>query len=159
MNTVEDQTPITFRNNVKIFGHGTKPMMFAHGFGCDQNMWRFISPSFENDYKIILFDYDASMAIEARILLLNKFREMEGKYKYLEFVKLQIRDQGVGFNNEYQKQAFDLFRKLHPATGSGIGLSLCKKIVENHAGTISLQSQEGEGTVIIIFLPLRQENN
>ena len=32
-------------------------MMFAHGFGCDQNMWRFVAPSFENDYKIVLFDY------------------------------------------------------------------------------------------------------
>ncbi|HUQ66850.1 MAG TPA: alpha/beta hydrolase [Flavitalea sp.] len=45
------------RNNVSIFGKGNKPMLFAHGFGCDQNMWRFITPAFEDDYKIILFDY------------------------------------------------------------------------------------------------------
>src|ERR1043165_8656832 len=45
------------RNNVKVSGHGTQPMMFAHGFGCDQNMWRFVAPAFEEDYKIILFDY------------------------------------------------------------------------------------------------------
>lgn len=48
---------VTVRNNVKVFGKGTQPMMFAHGFGCDQNMWRFITPAFENDYKIVLFDY------------------------------------------------------------------------------------------------------
>ncbi len=48
------------RNNVKVFGKGTQPMMFAHGFGCDQNMWRFITPSFEDDYRIILFDYVGS---------------------------------------------------------------------------------------------------
>ena len=48
------------RNNVKVFGKGTQPMMFAHGFGCDQNMWRFVTPSFENDYRIILFDYVGS---------------------------------------------------------------------------------------------------
>ena len=48
---------ITERNNVRIFGKGTQPMLFAHGFGCDQNMWRFITPAFEKDYKIILFDY------------------------------------------------------------------------------------------------------
>lgn len=48
---------IAIRNNVKSFGKGTRPMMFAHGFGCDQNMWRFITPAFENDYRIILFDY------------------------------------------------------------------------------------------------------
>jgi sigma-B regulation protein RsbQ len=45
------------RNNVKVIGHGEKPMVFAHGYGCDQNMWRFITPAFINDYKIILFDH------------------------------------------------------------------------------------------------------
>jgi sigma-B regulation protein RsbQ len=45
------------RNNVNIIGKGKQPMMFAHGFGCDQNMWRFITPAFENDYQLILFDY------------------------------------------------------------------------------------------------------
>ncbi|TAF04041.1 MAG: alpha/beta hydrolase [Nostocales cyanobacterium] len=48
---------ILLRNNVKVFGQGTQPLLFAHGFGCDQNMWRFITSPFENDYKIILFDY------------------------------------------------------------------------------------------------------
>jgi sigma-B regulation protein RsbQ len=45
------------RNNVRVSGKGRQPMLFAHGFGCDQNMWRFLTPAFENDYKIILFDY------------------------------------------------------------------------------------------------------
>jgi len=48
------------RNNVKAFGRGTQPMLFAHGFGCDQNMWRFITPAFEQDYRIVLFDYVGS---------------------------------------------------------------------------------------------------
>jgi sigma-B regulation protein RsbQ len=48
---------ISSRNNLKTFGNGKQPMLFAHGFGCDQNMWRFITPAFENDYRIILFDY------------------------------------------------------------------------------------------------------
>jgi sigma-B regulation protein RsbQ len=45
------------RNNVHVFGKGTQPMLFAHGFGCDQNMWRFLTPAFEENFKIILFDY------------------------------------------------------------------------------------------------------
>jgi sigma-B regulation protein RsbQ len=45
------------RNNVKVFGRGEQPMVFAHGFGCDQNMWRFVTPAFEDDYRIVLFDY------------------------------------------------------------------------------------------------------
>lgn len=48
------------RNNVTIKGQGQKPMMFAHGFGCGQQMWRYIWPAFEKEYKIILFDYVGS---------------------------------------------------------------------------------------------------
>jgi sigma-B regulation protein RsbQ len=47
----------TTRFNITSFGTGAIPMVFAHGFGCDQNMWRFITPAFERDYRIILFDY------------------------------------------------------------------------------------------------------
>jgi sigma-B regulation protein RsbQ len=46
------------RNNVHVSGqHGGQPMVFAHGFGCDQNMWRFVTPAFEDDYRIVLFDH------------------------------------------------------------------------------------------------------
>jgi sigma-B regulation protein RsbQ len=48
------------RNNVRVFGRGTRPMLFAHGFGCDQHMWRFVTPAFEDDYRIVLFDYVGS---------------------------------------------------------------------------------------------------
>jgi sigma-B regulation protein RsbQ len=50
-------TDVLARNNVKVFGSGSQPMLFAHGFGCDQNMWRFITPAFEEKYRIVLFDY------------------------------------------------------------------------------------------------------
>lgn len=45
------------RNNVTVTGNGTTPMLFAHGYGCDQNMWRFITPAFADQYKIVLFDH------------------------------------------------------------------------------------------------------
>jgi len=45
------------RNNVRVFGRGEQPMLLAHGFGCDQNMWRLVTPAFEDDYRIVLFDY------------------------------------------------------------------------------------------------------
>jgi len=48
------------RNNVRVLGRGTQPMLFAHGFGCDQHMWRFVTPAFEDDYRIVLFDYVGS---------------------------------------------------------------------------------------------------
>ena len=45
------------RNNVTIRGAGERAMMFAHGFGCDQNMWRYVEPTFEKDFKTVLFDH------------------------------------------------------------------------------------------------------
>lgn len=48
---------IISRNNVSVRGDGRRAMVFAHGFGCDQNMWRHVAPAFEQDYKIILFDH------------------------------------------------------------------------------------------------------
>jgi len=51
---------VLVRNNVKVAGRGTQPMLFAHGFGCDQNMWRFVAPAFADDYRLVLFDYVGS---------------------------------------------------------------------------------------------------
>ena len=45
------------RNNVRVFGAGKRPMVFAHGFGCDQAMWRYVAPAFEEDHRVVLFDF------------------------------------------------------------------------------------------------------
>jgi sigma-B regulation protein RsbQ len=45
------------RNNVKVLGKGQQPLLFAHGYGCDQNMWRLVTPAFQEKYRIVLFDH------------------------------------------------------------------------------------------------------
>lgn len=45
------------RNNVTVTGSGDRTMIFAHGFGCDQQMWRLVAPAFEADHRVVLFDY------------------------------------------------------------------------------------------------------
>ena len=45
------------RNYVQISGQGARTLMFAHGFGCDQSMWRLVVPAFEESYRIVLFDH------------------------------------------------------------------------------------------------------
>ncbi len=46
------------RNNVRVTGKESgPPMLFAHGFGCDQNMWRYVAPQFEEDYRVVAFDH------------------------------------------------------------------------------------------------------
>lgn len=51
---------VKLRNNVTDGGNGKQPMLFAHGFGCDQTMWRFIMPEFASDFRTIAFDYVGS---------------------------------------------------------------------------------------------------
>ena len=72
------QQDVVRRNNVKVFGQGTQPMLFAHGFGCDQNMWRFITPHFEADYRIVLFDYVGSGHSDLSAYDSGRYASLEG---------------------------------------------------------------------------------
>jgi sigma-B regulation protein RsbQ len=69
---------ILTRNNVRVFGRGTQPMLFAHGFGCDQNMWRFVTPAFENEYRIVLFDYVGSGKSDIAQYDRERYSSLEG---------------------------------------------------------------------------------
>jgi sigma-B regulation protein RsbQ len=53
------------RNNVKVLGQGRRTLLFAHGYGCDQSMWRHVTPAFTDDFKIVLFDYVGSGSSDA----------------------------------------------------------------------------------------------
>jgi len=63
---------------VKVFGKGTQPLMFAHGFGCDQNMWRLVTPAFEQDYRIILFDYVGSGKSDLQAYSAERYGDLNG---------------------------------------------------------------------------------
>ncbi len=65
------------RFNINILGNGTQPMLFAHGYGCDQNMWRFVYPHFEQDYKIILFDYIGAGKSDLSAYSNNKYDSLQ----------------------------------------------------------------------------------
>lgn len=82
------------RNNVKISGDGMQPMLFAHGFGCDQNMWRFVAPQFEDEYRIILFDYVGSGQSDLSAYDERKYSRLEGYAEdVLDIVReLDLRD-------------------------------------------------------------------
>jgi sigma-B regulation protein RsbQ len=69
---------ILSRNNVKVTGRGTQPILFAHGFGCDQNMWRFVAPSFENGYQVVLFDYVGSGRSDVRAYNPERYSSLHG---------------------------------------------------------------------------------
>lgn len=75
-------------------------------------------------------------------------------------VRLEVCDNGIGFDEQYHDQIFEIFQRLHGKTefeGTGIGLAICKKIVERHDGRIHARSLPGEGATFIVELPKQQK--
>jgi signal transduction histidine kinase len=80
-----------------------------------------------------------------------------GAEEGVRYGRIYIEDNGIGFEPKYAEQIFDMFRRLHSSAeyeGTGIGLALCKKIVEMHKGYISALGKPGEGATFIVALPL-----
>ena len=76
-----------------------------------------------------------------------------------KFCRINVEDNGVGFEQEYAEQVFTMFKRLHVGSeyeGTGIGLAICKKIVEQHKGFISVKSAVNEGSTFIISLPVEE---
>jgi signal transduction histidine kinase len=78
-----------------------------------------------------------------------------------KYCRIFFEDNGIGFDQKYAEQVFRMFTRLHQRNeveGTGIGLALCKKIVEEHNGFISVRSKENEGSVFIVSLPINLLN-
>lgn len=74
----------------------------------------------------------------------------------VSYCKIIVRDNGIGFDQKYDQQVFTIFQRLNKPSeypGTGIGLALCKKIIENHHGEIYVKSQENQGAEFHIILP------
>ncbi len=70
---------VTERNNIALAGRpGGQPMMFAHGFGCDQNMWRHVAPAFADEYRIVLFDHVGAGGSDLSAYDRPKYASLEG---------------------------------------------------------------------------------
>jgi signal transduction histidine kinase len=72
------------------------------------------------------------------------------------FLEISVADNGIGFDNKYRDRIFQVFQRLYPQSkysGTGVGLAICRKVVENHAGTIHVTSQVGEGSTFRVYLP------
>ena len=82
------------RNNVHIHGDGSSTMIFAHGFGCDQNMWRFMAPRFADRYRVITFDLVGSGKSDLSAYDASKYDTLGG---YLSTTQGRIPQNGTTF--------------------------------------------------------------
>ena len=76
------------------------------------------------------------------------------------YYQISVSDNGIGFDQKYVDRIFQPFQRLHPFEkfeGTGMGLAICRKIVERHDGTITAHGQPGEGATFIITIPLDQK--
>ncbi len=75
-----------------------------------------------------------------------------------EYIRISVKDNGIGFDEKYAEKIFNIFQRLHGRSeyeGTGIGLSICRKIVNNHQGFITARSNENIGSEFIVILPVQ----
>lgn len=80
--------------------------------------------------------------------------------KHPDYISIRVKDNGIGFDQSQAEKIFQTFTRLHSKSdyeGTGLGLSLCKKIAERHGGAINAEGRDGEGATFWVLLPVRQD--
>jgi light-regulated signal transduction histidine kinase (bacteriophytochrome) len=82
------------------------------------------------------------------------------RYDSQHYIKIIVRDNGIGFDNEFAERMFNLFQRLHSQqsayTGKGIGLTIVKRIMTNHLGFVAAHGKVNEGAEFILYFPVSE---
>ncbi|KQB42750.1 CheR family methyltransferase [Flavobacterium aquidurense] len=133
---------------------GPLPVINAIPLQMNQLFYNLISNAlkfYKNDGSISTVEINSSKMTTAQ---LKKYPSLNPALTYCEII---IKDNGIGFNKEYENKIFTIFQRLHNNevyTGTGIGLAIGKKIVENHKGIIFSRAEENIGAEFHIILPV-----
>jgi signal transduction histidine kinase len=129
---------------------GTLPTLEADPNQMRQLLQNLIS----NALKFARPDRPPVVRVESR-----KLNHFEGQVETIPRWEIAVRDNGIGFEEIYLDRIFELFQRLHGRQeyeGTGMGLAICRKIVERHGGTITARSAPESGATFVVTLPERQ---
>jgi signal transduction histidine kinase len=105
-------------------------------------------------------DVAPRITITSRVLNADEIKKYPDLKEELPHVEILVADNGVGFEQQFGEQIFHIFERLYTADefeGTGVGLALCKQIVENHHGHVFAKSKENEGASFYVILPVKQK--
>jgi len=99
--------------------------------------------------------------ISSRRLTGGEVPNPPGNAESKSYLEVSLSDNGIGFDQQFEKQIFTMFQRLHAKheySGTGIGLAICRKIMENHGGFITAKSEVGKGATFYLYFPVDQES-
>ncbi|HEX8316069.1 MAG TPA: ATP-binding protein, partial [Flavisolibacter sp.] len=113
-----------------------------------------------NALKFSKQDFAPHLDVSCKLVKAEEIKDIPGLEPSTSYFEIVFSDNGIGFNQEYAAQIFGLFKRLNDKNsyaGSGIGLSLCKRVVTNHGGVMLANGKEGVGAQFYIYLPPQQK--
>lgn len=142
---ISDLEPVIEAKKARV-SVGIMPTIMAHPSQMRQLFQNLIANSLKFNNK-----ETPEICVSSELVSGKEYALSKGAYK------IYVEDNGIGFEKEYAKKIFDIFQRLHGRLeyeGTGIGLAICKKIVEAHGGSITAEGKQGEGATFTITLPV-----
>ena len=150
LETVIDDLEIAISTRNAIINVGSMPVFFAVPAQMHQLFHNLISNALK-------FTQKDTPEININAVPIDQQTEAEHNIKAADFYAIRVTDNGIGFQPEFYEKIFKMFQRLNASaySGTGIGLAICKKIVENHGGIIYAESELNKGASFTILLPKR----
>lgn len=150
---VSDDLELVIAAKQAIIRAGTLPVIRAIPLQMQQLFYNLLN----NALKFSKPDQIPVIEISARTVPGNEIKNALSLVPEQKYAEITVKDNGIGFEQKYAEQIFVMFQRLNDRSkfeGTGIGLSLCKKVIDNHSGLISVTATPNEGATFSIFLPL-----